>query len=168
MWDVSADEVIPVFEPSYIRIGACLRPWGCLDVYMVFEGMSGCVLGGGGVSVWRHEGCLGAIFESHVLSVLDRSRDRDGDWRSDRRSSRERDEDRERFRSRRGRSASPSQRDKPPADEPPVKKRKEELDPILTRTGGAYIPPAKLRMMQAQITDKSRSGMNTVDSMVRS
>ncbi|KAF4086621.1 hypothetical protein AMELA_G00085640 [Ameiurus melas] len=83
-----------------------------------------------------------------------RSRDRDGDRRSDRRSSRERDGTRERFRSRRGRSASP-QTDKPPADEPPVKKRKEELDPILTRTGGAYIPPAKLRMMQAQITDKS-------------
>ena len=27
---------------------------------------------------------------------------------------------------------------------------------ITTKTGGAYIPPAKLRMMQAQITDKSR------------
>ncbi|KAM5153114.1 pre-mRNA-splicing factor CWC22 homolog [Mantella aurantiaca] len=39
--------------------------------------------------------------------------------------------------------------------EPPVKKKKEDLDPILTRTGGAYIPPAKLRMMQEQITDKS-------------
>lgn len=52
---------------------------------------------------------------------------------------------------RRGHSASP------PVDrEPPVKKKKEELDPILTRTGGAYIPPAKLRMMQEQITDKSR------------
>uniref|UniRef100_A0A674F4X7 Pre-mRNA-splicing factor CWC22 homolog n=1 Tax=Salmo trutta TaxID=8032 RepID=A0A674F4X7_SALTR len=36
-----------------------------------------------------------------------------------------------------------------------MKKKKDELDPILTRTGGAYIPPAKLRMMQAQITDKS-------------
>uniref|UniRef100_A0A8C9VGY2 Pre-mRNA-splicing factor CWC22 homolog n=1 Tax=Scleropages formosus TaxID=113540 RepID=A0A8C9VGY2_SCLFO len=33
--------------------------------------------------------------------------------------------------------------------------KKEELDPILTRTGGAYIPPARLRMMQAQITDKA-------------
>lgn len=30
------------------------------------------------------------------------------------------------------------------------------MDPILTRTGGAYIPPAKLRMMQEQITDKNR------------
>lgn len=56
---------------------------------------------------------------------------------------------------RRGRSPSPAQKD-PAAEEPPVKKKKEELDPILTRTGGAYIPPAKLRMMQAQITDKSR------------
>ncbi|KAJ7345577.1 hypothetical protein JRQ81_001527 [Phrynocephalus forsythii] len=40
-------------------------------------------------------------------------------------------------------------------DEPPPKKKKEDVDPILTRTGGAYIPPAKLRMMQAQITDKN-------------
>ncbi|XP_030069484.1 pre-mRNA-splicing factor CWC22 homolog [Microcaecilia unicolor] len=40
--------------------------------------------------------------------------------------------------------------------EPPAKKKKkDDLDPILTRTGGAYIPPAKLRMMQQQITDKS-------------
>ncbi|NWH57390.1 CWC22 factor, partial [Geococcyx californianus] len=40
-------------------------------------------------------------------------------------------------------------------DETPSKKKKEEVDPILTRTGGAYIPPAKLRMMQEQITDKN-------------
>lgn len=58
---------------------------------------------------------------------------------------------------RRGRSASPpADRGPTAADEPPVKKKKEEIDPILTRTGGAYIPPAKLRMMQQQITDKSR------------
>ncbi|XP_047227264.1 pre-mRNA-splicing factor CWC22 homolog [Girardinichthys multiradiatus] len=76
-------------------------------------------------------------------------RDRRFDWRANR------DEDSERRR--RGRSASPPA-DKEPAaaEEPPVKKKKkEELDPILTRTGGAYIPPAKLRMMQQQITDKS-------------
>lgn len=41
-------------------------------------------------------------------------------------------------------------------DETASKKKKEEVDPILTRTGGAYIPPAKLRMMQEQITDKNR------------
>lgn len=64
--------------------------------------------------------------------------------------------------------------------EPPVKRKKEEVDPIMTRTGeksasdsclvwqlrvlflplpllgGAYIPPARLRMMQQQMTDKSR------------
>jgi pre-mRNA-splicing factor CWC22 len=39
--------------------------------------------------------------------------------------------------------------------EPQPKKKKEDLDPLLTRTGGAYIPPAKLRMMQAQIKDKT-------------
>ncbi|NWH87317.1 CWC22 factor, partial [Aegithalos caudatus] len=40
-------------------------------------------------------------------------------------------------------------------DDTTSKKKKEEVDPILTRTGGAYIPPAKLRMMQEQITDKN-------------
>ena len=56
---------------------------------------------------------------------------------------------------------------------PETKKKKEELDPILTRTGGcgngcgfivmkfvtiggAYIPPARLRMLQEQISDKTR------------
>ncbi len=29
------------------------------------------------------------------------------------------------------------------------------MDPMLTRIGGAYIPPTKPRIMQAQITDKS-------------
>lgn len=90
------------------------------------------------------------------------SRERDDDRRSDRRYGWNRHPDRERFGSRRARSTSPSQKnDPPPTAEPPVKKKKEELDPILTRTGGAYIPPAKLRMMQAQITDKSRSGIDT-------
>ena len=40
-------------------------------------------------------------------------------------------------------------------EEPAPKRKKEEVDPILTRTGGAYIPPARLRMMQQSITDKS-------------
>nr|XP_006814574.1 PREDICTED: pre-mRNA-splicing factor CWC22 homolog [Saccoglossus kowalevskii] len=39
------------------------------------------------------------------------------------------------------------------SEEPSIKKKKEET--LVTRTGGAYIPPAKLRMLQAQITDKS-------------
>ncbi|KAA0193898.1 hypothetical protein HAZT_HAZT008007 [Hyalella azteca] len=33
--------------------------------------------------------------------------------------------------------------------------KKPVVDPLQTRTGGAYIPPAKLRMMQAEISDKS-------------
>lgn len=81
----------------------------------------------------------------------DRRDDRDG--RFDRRANREANSDHRR----RGRSASPlADRGPAAANEPPVKKKKEELDPILTRTGGAYIPPAKLRLMQQQITDKSR------------
>ncbi|XP_061735393.1 pre-mRNA-splicing factor CWC22 homolog isoform X2 [Nerophis ophidion] len=104
-----------------------------------------------------------------------RGRDRSRSRGRDRSRSRERDRDRQRYdrgryaRDRyvgrhddgerrqerdhrgRGRSHSPAVA----ANEPPAKKKKEELDPILTRTGGAYIPPAKLRMMQQQITDKS-------------
>lgn len=86
-------------------------------------------------------------------------RDRYGDrydnrgGRGDQRMNRDAESDHRR----RGRSASPPADRQPPAsEEPPVKKKKEEVDPILTRTGGAYIPPAKLRMMQQQITDKSR------------
>ncbi|XP_060112840.1 pre-mRNA-splicing factor CWC22 homolog [Heteronotia binoei] len=67
-------------------------------------------------------------------------RERESDWRKSRKS------------------LSPETRNTPEKsahDEPPPKRKKEDLDPILTRTGGAYIPPAKLRMMQAQITDKN-------------
>ena len=42
------------------------------------------------------------------------------------------------------------------SDEPAAKKRKENDVSITTKSGGAYIPPAKLRLMQQQITDKSR------------
>lgn len=102
------------------------------------------------------EGSLFPSFSFRLWLFLVRSRERDR-VRAERRYSRERVERRSsRDRLRRGRSASPPGPEKPP-EEPPVKRKKEELDPILTRTGGAYIPPAKLRMMQAQITDKSRS-----------
>jgi pre-mRNA-splicing factor CWC22 len=33
--------------------------------------------------------------------------------------------------------------------------QKRTVDLLTSRTGGAYIPPAKLRMMQARITEKS-------------
>uniref|UniRef100_A0A8C7STE2 Pre-mRNA-splicing factor CWC22 homolog n=1 Tax=Oncorhynchus mykiss TaxID=8022 RepID=A0A8C7STE2_ONCMY len=81
-------------------------------------------------------------------------RSREDDRNRDRYYERQSSRDREAEFRRRGRSPSPAKKN-PATEEPPVKKKKEELDPILTRTGGAYIPPAKLRMMQAQITDKS-------------
>ncbi|XP_040296767.1 pre-mRNA-splicing factor CWC22 homolog [Bufo bufo] len=81
------------------------------------------------------------------------------DYARDRDRSR-RDPDRDSDRRRDRKSPSSSRRSEERSDvqasaEPPVKKKKDDLDPILTRTGGAYIPPAKLRMMQEQITDKS-------------
>ncbi|XP_037345107.2 pre-mRNA-splicing factor CWC22 homolog [Pungitius pungitius] len=81
---------------------------------------------------------------------VDRRDDRDGPF--DQWTNRDAESDHRR----RGRSGSPpTQREAGAEEEPPVKKKKEEIDPILTRTGGAYIPPAKLRMMQQQITDKT-------------
>uniref|UniRef100_A0A9L0JGI9 Pre-mRNA-splicing factor CWC22 homolog n=1 Tax=Equus asinus TaxID=9793 RepID=A0A9L0JGI9_EQUAS len=91
---------------------------------------------------------------SYDSSMESRSRDRE------KRRETERDMDRKRSRkspSPRRRSPEPSVTQSSPAqDEPTAKKKKDELDPLLTRTGGAYIPPAKLRMMQEQITDKNR------------
>ena len=46
--------------------------------------------------------------------------------------------------------------DKDKVDSAPPEKKANGPENIMTKTGGAYIPPAKLRMMQAQITDKSR------------
>ncbi|XP_029461773.1 pre-mRNA-splicing factor CWC22 homolog isoform X2 [Rhinatrema bivittatum] len=89
---------------------------------------------------------------------IDRHEDTGEKERERYRKERERDSDGRKPR----RSPSPKEskeRTVPPSSagsgEPPAKKKKEDLDPILTRTGGAYIPPAKLRMMQQQITDKS-------------
>ncbi|KAL4720847.1 hypothetical protein ACJJTC_016716 [Scirpophaga incertulas] len=49
-----------------------------------------------------------------------------------------------------------SDQPKAPDTKKDVPQRKpKETDMLNTRTGGAYIPPARLRMMQAQITDKS-------------
>uniref|UniRef100_A0A8C7D0E3 Pre-mRNA-splicing factor CWC22 homolog n=1 Tax=Oncorhynchus kisutch TaxID=8019 RepID=A0A8C7D0E3_ONCKI len=92
----------------------------------------------------------GGSYGRYENGTRSREDDRNRDRYYERQSSRDREAE---FR-RRGRSPSPAKKD-PATEEPPVKKKKEELDPILTRTGGAYIPPAKLRMMQAQITDKS-------------
>ncbi|KAL6259038.1 hypothetical protein P5V15_008960 [Pogonomyrmex californicus] len=40
-------------------------------------------------------------------------------------------------------------------ENPENTKQKRTVDLLTSRTGGAYIPPAKLRMLQAEITDKS-------------
>ncbi|PSN47549.1 Pre-mRNA-splicing factor CWC22 [Blattella germanica] len=42
------------------------------------------------------------------------------------------------------------------------KPQKKSIDMLTSRTGGAYIPPAKLRMMQAQITDKSSAAYQRI------
>lgn len=39
--------------------------------------------------------------------------------------------------------------------EPEAPRQRKNLDLLTSKTGGAYIPPAKLRMMQAEITDKT-------------
>ena len=88
-----------------------------------------------------------------------RSRSRDRDRRSRSRSRRKspdkrregRSRSREQGRRRRSRSGERSKND---GVEPALPaKKKDEL--LTTKTGGAYIPPAKLRMMQKNITDKS-------------
>ncbi|XP_063230054.1 pre-mRNA-splicing factor CWC22 homolog [Bacillus rossius redtenbacheri] len=43
-----------------------------------------------------------------------------------------------------------------------TKLQKKTVDMLTSRTGGAYIPPAKLRMMQAQITDKSSAAYQRI------
>jgi pre-mRNA-splicing factor CWC22 len=40
--------------------------------------------------------------------------------------------------------------------------QKRTVDLLTSRTGGAYIPPAKLRLMQAQITDKSSAAYQRI------
>lgn len=35
-------------------------------------------------------------------------------------------------------------------------KERKKMDLLTTKSGGAYIPPAKLRLMQQQIEDKNR------------
>ncbi|XP_021929465.1 pre-mRNA-splicing factor CWC22 homolog [Zootermopsis nevadensis] len=40
--------------------------------------------------------------------------------------------------------------------------QKKPVDLLMSRTGGAYIPPAKLRMLQAKITDKSSAAYQRI------
>ena len=98
----------------------------------------------------------------------DRRRD---DYYSDKRNSyygvqdREEREDRQRNyhdrdssrtdRSRRNRDERSRSRSPAKTKETEAIKIKKTVDLLTSKTGGAYIPPAKLRMMQAEITDKS-------------
>ncbi|XP_006864068.1 PREDICTED: pre-mRNA-splicing factor CWC22 homolog isoform X2 [Chrysochloris asiatica] len=92
-----------------------------------------------------------------------RGRSYDSGMESRSRDHREKRREREMDRKRSWKSPSPGRRSPEPSltrsssaqDEHTAKKKKDELDPLLTRTGGAYIPPAKLRMLQEQITDKN-------------
>uniref|UniRef100_A0A0K8SYN4 MI domain-containing protein n=2 Tax=Lygus hesperus TaxID=30085 RepID=A0A0K8SYN4_LYGHE len=52
------------------------------------------------------------------------------------------------------RAREPEREQEKPREATEAPKRKT-MDTLMTRTGGAYIPPGKLRMMQASITDKS-------------
>ncbi|CAH2305859.1 pre-mRNA-splicing factor CWC22 homolog [Pelobates cultripes] len=111
----------------------------------------------------RDRGYRGRGYSDRDRYDDDRSRngryERSEDYREKDRHMSRRDQDYD-YDRRRNRRSPPSRKSEERSEEqtsaePPVKKKKEELDPILTRTGGAYIPPAKLRMMQEQITDKS-------------
>lgn len=43
-----------------------------------------------------------------------------------------------------------------------TERQRKTVDVLTSRTGGAYIPPAKLRMMQSQITDKSSAAYQRI------
>jgi len=52
-------------------------------------------------------------------------------------------------------SSSPVKDPSPAKEKPPPVATKKKDDLLTTKTGGAYIPPAKLRLMQQNITDKN-------------
>jgi len=52
-------------------------------------------------------------------------------------------------------SSSPAKDPSPAKEKPPPAATKKKDDLLTTKTGGAYIPPAKLRLMQQNITDKN-------------
>jgi len=81
-----------------------------------------------------------------------RSRRRSAEKRRDGRS-RSREKERRRRRSRSGEREGEKSKEAPAGGAVLPGRKKDEL--LTTKTGGAYIPPAKLRMMQKNITDKS-------------
>ncbi|XP_055918046.1 pre-mRNA-splicing factor CWC22 homolog [Eupeodes corollae] len=121
----------------------------------------------------------------------DRRRSRERDERSRRQRSRTRSRDRRRRRSRtrsrskgrnrdrsndrrrgggrEGRSLSREKKNELAPSEPEgnpnekiTERQRRTVDLLTSRTGGAYIPPAKLRMMQAEITDKASAAYQRI------
>lgn len=110
------------------------------------------------------------------------SRERDEHSRRNRSRSRSKDRRRRRSRSRsrskgrrhrdksneRRRSPTDKKRDSSENKEPTnpnekiTERQRRTVDLLTSRTGGAYIPPAKLRMMQAEITDKASAAYQRI------
>lgn len=89
----------------------------------------------------------------------DRRHDRTNDRRRNRSSDRRRDGDKNR-RSDKERSVSKEPEKNNP--EAITKKEQKTVDILTSKTGGAYIPPAKLRALQAAITDKSSAAYQRI------
>ncbi|XP_017021822.1 pre-mRNA-splicing factor CWC22 homolog [Drosophila kikkawai] len=117
-----------------------------------------------------------------VRDKLDKEREREREKRHqkkrERSRSRRRDDSRKRSRKRSGdrrtqdrSTSSPGTKsskinaDNETVTEPAAKiteRQRKTVDVLTSRTGGAYIPPAKLRMMQAQITDKASAAYQRI------
>lgn len=81
----------------------------------------------------------------------DRSRHRRNHSRDRSKHRRNRSRDDKHRRTKRSKTKSPEKKD----PEAIPKKQQKTVDILTSKTGGAYIPPAKLRALQAEITDKS-------------
>lgn len=54
------------------------------------------------------------------------------------------------------------EKEKKELEEVPAQRTRKPVDLLTSKTGGAYIPPAKLRMMQAEITDKTSAAYQRI------
>lgn len=90
---------------------------------------------------------------SHDYRRRNRSRDRGRDRR--------RNDDNEK-RSKRDKSKSKSKEPESQNKEAITTKEQKTVDILTSRTGGAYIPPAKLRALQAEITDKTSAAFQRI------
>lgn len=88
----------------------------------------------------------------------DRSRDRSRNRSRDRSRNRSRNRDDRYRRKQRSKSKTPEKTN----PETIPKKQQKAVDILTSKTGGAYIPPAKLRALQAEITDKSSAAFQRI------